>query len=199
MNKYFIEYPSICICLIFLSWLDWGNVFWERRYLLPTWLITVDTELGHLDWDSVCQFYSLWIYFFFFSFHTWLFEIKYYTENIYLYTISENICFTCLRENIYISYMKFFSMGALSPNLLICMLVIQLCSTLCDPLTIAHQAALSMGFSRQDYWSGLPFSPPGDLSNPKIEPGSPVSPILQTDSLLAEPSGKPPFIYIVNH
>ena len=136
---------------------------------------------------------------FFFSFHTWLFEIKYYTENIYLYTISENICFTCLRENIYISYMKFFSMGALSPNLLICVLVIQLCSTLCDPLTIAHQAALSMGFSRQDYWSGLPFSPPGDLSNPKIEPGSPVSPILQTDSLLAEPSGKAPFIYIVNH
>ena len=76
---------------------------------------------------------------------------------------------------------------------------VQLCSILCDPWTIAHQAALSMGFSRQDYWSGLPFSPPGDLSNPKIEPGSPVSPILHTDSLLTEPSGKPPFIYIVNH
>jgi len=41
--------------------------------------------------------------------------------------------------------------------------------------TVAHQAPLSMGFSRQEYWSGLPF-PPGDLPNPGIEPASPVSP-----------------------
>ena len=41
------------------------------------------------------------------------------------------------------------------------------------PWTVAHQAPLSMGFSRQEYWSGLPFPSPGDLPNPGIEPGSP--------------------------
>ena len=41
------------------------------------------------------------------------------------------------------------------------------------PWTVAHQAPLSMGFSRQEYWSGLPFSPPGDLPDPVIKPTSP--------------------------
>ena len=54
------------------------------------------------------------------------------------------------------------------------------------PWTVAHQTPLSMGFSRQEYWSGLPFPSPGDL--PWIEP---VSPALQVDSLPTEPSGKP--------
>ena len=53
---------------------------------------------------------------------------------------------------------------------------------------IAHQALLSMGFSRQEYWSGLPFPSPGDLPNLGIEPGSPA---LQADSLPSEPPGKP--------
>ena len=52
------------------------------------------------------------------------------------------------------------------------------------PWTVACQAPLSMAFSRQEYWSGLPFPPPGDFSNPGIEPSSPVSPALQADSLL---------------
>ena len=43
---------------------------------------------------------------------------------------------------------------------------------------VAHLAPLSMGFSRQEYWSGLPFPPPGDLSHPGIEPASLVSPAL---------------------
>ena len=51
-----------------------------------------------------------------------------------------------------------------------------------------HQAPLSMGFSRQEYWNGLPFPSPGDLPNPGIEPGFPA---LQTDSLLSKPPGKP--------
>ena len=51
------------------------------------------------------------------------------------------------------------------------------------PWAVAHQAPLSMGFSRQEYWSGLPGPPPGDLPNPGIEPGSPA---LQADSLLFE-------------
>ena len=54
--------------------------------------------------------------------------------------------------------------------------------------TVAHQAPPSMGFSRQEYWSGLPFPPPGDLPNPGIKPASPVSPALQADSLPNEPS-----------
>ena len=55
------------------------------------------------------------------------------------------------------------------------------------PWTVAHQAPLSMGFSRQEYWSGLPFPSPGDLPNPGIEPRSPV---LQADALTSEPPGK---------
>ena len=52
------------------------------------------------------------------------------------------------------------------------------------PWTIAHQAPPSMGFSRQEYWSGLPFPSPGDLPNPGIEPRSPT---LQADALTSEP------------
>jgi len=46
------------------------------------------------------------------------------------------------------------------------------------PQTIAHQAPLSMGFPRQKYWSGLPFTSPGDLPDPGTEPASLVSPAL---------------------
>ena len=49
------------------------------------------------------------------------------------------------------------------------------------PLTVAHQAPLSMGFSRQGYWNGLPFPSPRDLPNPGTEP---MSPAVQVDSLL---------------
>ena len=56
------------------------------------------------------------------------------------------------------------------------------------PWTVAHQAPPSVEFSRQEYWSGLPFPSPGDLPNPGIEPGSPA---LQTDALPSEPPGKP--------
>ena len=56
------------------------------------------------------------------------------------------------------------------------------------PWTVAHQAPPSMGFSRKEYWSGLPFPSPGDLPDPGIEPRSPT---LQADSLTSEPPGKP--------
>ena len=52
------------------------------------------------------------------------------------------------------------------------------------PWTVAHHAPLSMGFSRQKYWSGSPFASPGDLPNPGMEPVSPMSPALQVNSLL---------------
>ena len=55
------------------------------------------------------------------------------------------------------------------------------------PWTVTHQAPLSMGFSRQEYWSDLPFPSPGDLPNPGIEPRSPA---LQADALTSEPPGK---------
>ena len=56
------------------------------------------------------------------------------------------------------------------------MLVTQSCPTFCDPIdTVARQAPLSIGFSRQEYWSGLPFPSPGDLPDPGIEPGSTAS------------------------
>ena len=57
------------------------------------------------------------------------------------------------------------------------------------PWIISCQAPLSMRFSRQEYWSRLPFPSSGDLPDPWIEPGSPA---LQADSLLSEPSGQPP-------
>ena len=56
------------------------------------------------------------------------------------------------------------------------------------PWTVAHQAPPSMGFSRQEYWSGLPFPSPWDLPDPGIEPWSPA---LQAYALLSEPLGKP--------
>ena len=56
------------------------------------------------------------------------------------------------------------------------------------PWAVARQASLSMGFSRQEYWRGLPFPSPGDLTHPGIEPGSPT---LQADSLPSEPPEKP--------
>ena len=54
--------------------------------------------------------------------------------------------------------------------------------------SVAHQAPPSMEFSRQDYWSGLPFPSPGDLPDPGIKPGSPA---LRADALPSEPPGNP--------
>ena len=65
--------------------------------------------------------------------------------------------------------------------------VAQLCPTLRPPWTVAYQSPPSMGFSRQEYWSGLPFPSPGDLPNPGIEPGSPA---FQADTLTSESPGK---------
>ena len=59
---------------------------------------------------------------------------------------------------------------------------------LATPWTVAHQTPVSMEFSKQEYWSVLPFPSSGDLPDPGIEPGSPA---LQADSLPSEPLGKP--------
>ena len=67
-------------------------------------------------------------------------------------------------------------------------LVTKSCPTLATPWTVTCQAPLSMGFSRHEYWSGLPFLSPGDLTDPAIEPESPA---FQADSIPTEIQGKP--------
>ena len=59
------------------------------------------------------------------------------------------------------------------------------------PWTVAYQAPRPMGFSRQEYWSGLPFPSPGDCPDPGIKPGSPT---LEADALTSEPPGKPIYV-----
>ena len=72
------------------------------------------------------------------------------------------------------------------------------CAQLCSHVqlfetlwTVAHQAPLFTGFSRQEYWSGLPFPSPGDLPKAGIEPKSPVSPVLAGRFFTTEQLGKP--------
>ena len=73
-----------------------------------------------------------------------------------------------------------------------CVLATQSCPILCNPMDGSHQASLCMGFSRQEYWSGLLFPSPGDLPNPGIKLGSPA---LQADSLPSKLQGSSyPFI-----
>ena len=66
----------------------------------------------------------------------------------------------------------------------VCVLVSQLCLTLCDPMGCSPPGSSVLGILWQEYWSGLPFPPPGDLPNPATEPA------LQADSLLSETPGK---------
>ena len=67
-------------------------------------------------------------------------------------------------------------------------LVAKSCPTLPNPWTVAYQTPLFMGFSRQEYWSGLPFPSPGDLPDPGIEPRTPA---LQADSYQLSYKGRP--------
>ena len=62
-----------------------------------------------------------------------------------------------------------------------------MCPLFATPWTVAYQTPLSMGFSRQECWSGLPFPSPEDLPDPGIEPGAPA---LQANALPSEPPGK---------
>ena len=72
------------------------------------------------------------------------------------------------------------------------MLVTQSCPALCNPMNCSPPGSSVHEFSRQEYWSGLPFPSPGDLPNPGIEPGSCA---LQADSLPFDPPGKPNTMY----
>ena len=92
--------------------------------------------------------------------------------------------FVCVCAHFFIHSFKNIYLATVKVKLLIA----QSGPTLCDPWTVACQAPLSMEFSRQESWSGLPFSSPGYLPNPGIEHGSST---LQADSLYSEPPGKP--------
>ena len=74
-----------------------------------------------------------------------------------------------------------------------CLVLKESCLTLCDPMDPreACQAPLSMGFPRQEYWSGLPFPPPGHLPHPGTKPASPVAPALAGGFFITAPPGKP--------
>ena len=81
--------------------------------------------------------------------------------------------------------------GSLCPNMCCVCQSLSHAQLFATPWTLALQAPLSMGFPREEYWSGLPFPSSGDLPDPGIKPTSPVTPALQVDSLVTEPSGKP--------
>ena len=78
--------------------------------------------------------------------------------------------------------------------LVFCLSLAKSCLTVGALWTVARQAPLFMRFSRQEYWDGLPFSPPGNIPNPGIKPASPA---LQADS--AEPQGSPGVAYCCYH
>ena len=65
--------------------------------------------------------------------------------------------------------------------------IVKSCPILCNPKTAARQAPLSMGFSRQEYWRGLPFLAPGDLPDPGMETACLVSPALAGEFFTTEP------------
>ena len=86
---------------------------------------------------------------------------------------------------------KAWVVGYLLFRIMLACLVAQLCPTICDSMDCSPPGSSLWGFSRQEYWSGLPGPPSGDLPNPGTESASSVSPGLQADSLPPEPSGKP--------
>ena len=96
--------------------------------------------------------------------------------------------------NLYIT-VSFQSICSIQPNSVLC-LVAQLCPTFVTLWTVAHRLLCPWGLSRQEYWSGSPCLPPRDLSNPGIEPWSPV---LQADSLPADLPGKPSSTWLGPH
>ena len=74
----------------------------------------------------------------------------------------------------------------------VCVCVLLSCVTLCNPMDVAFQAPLSVEFSRHKYWSGLPFSLPGHLPDPGIEPTSLMSPALAGRLFIADATWEAP-------
>ena len=129
------------------------------------------------------------------SLHLFIFPViisSFFFENVlHMKVISKST-----RENCFLPKELIFIWNCLKfPQKKKCIMTLNSMYVLClfarlfaNPWTVARQAPLSMGFSRQEYWSGLPWPPPGDLSNPGIKLSSPT---LQVDSLPSEPPRNP--------
>ena len=122
----------------------------------------------------------------------------------YVYSLYKNLSGSALKAHTWSYITLFFSWSSAKPTTWIVLKftmwseVVKSLSRVplfATPWTVAYQAPLTMGFSKQEYWSGLPFPSPGDLPDPGIEPGSPA---LQADALPSEPPGKPPKFTIPN-
>ena len=94
------------------------------------------------------------------------------------------------------TYFQFFIYSAYTIQYVVRAKFHQLCVTLATLWTVARQAPLSMGFPRQEHWSGLPFPPPGDLPHPGIESESPVFLALQADFFLPLSHQKSPSVFV---
>ena len=116
-------------------------------------------------------------------------EGKWYTGNHYITIVIYDTHTHTHTHNLYIYILYHYrpwghrEADAAEYTVVVGGLVAKSCPTLETLWTVACQAPLSMGFSRQEYWSGLPFPSPGDLPDPGIEPGSPA---LQADDLPTE-------------
>ena len=134
-----------------------SDVSWLMRLSLGSWSKTSSSLSSPLTWfvflQDTCHHIRAYIYLLFVS----------TTKNQAPWR--ERLCYFIL-----------LSAESSAPRMLhgnsMCVSVTQLCQLFATPWTVAHQAVLSMEFSRQEYWSGLPCPPPGDLSDPGIEPGS---------------------------
>ena len=118
--------------------------------------------------------------------------------------IISNLCVSCLTKWFLtiIYYLTLYLISITIQHYRICFLS-QMVSCVClcmlshvwlfvTPWIVAHQAPLSMEFFKQEYWSSLPFSPPGNLPDPGVKPFSLASPALAWGFLTTEPPGKPP-------
>ena len=107
---------------------------------------------------------------------------------IYMFHIST------INKNNHYDILVAFWIAHIGSSACICAHLLSPVQLFATPWTIARQAPLSMEFSRQEYWSGLQFPPPGDPPYPGIEPVSFAYLVLQIDSLPAEPTGRALFI-----
>ena len=105
-----------------------------------------------------------------------------------VFNTNTNLFLICIHLSIAHPYLDVFS--CFNFTTCMCAQSLQLYPTLCDPMDYGPQPPLCMEFPRQEFWSGLPFPPPRDLPNPRIEPASPEAHALQVD-FSTEPPGKP--------
>ena len=114
------------------------------------------------------------------------------SEHKYIY-IYIYVCIMCIYVCVYYVYVCVCVCVCIYIYIYIVKMKSLSCADSATPWAVAYQAPLSMGFSRQAYWSGLPFPSPGDLPDPGIKLGSPT---LQADSLPSESPGKPIYVCI---